>query len=163
LQRYKQNWKRLELRRSRNEPIRETLFDLLLNAFLQTGLFAIVAASFSRLIAKGRAKYQYFVYLAVFLACMVIPVINTLWKASPTAVEEHSVQRIPSEAAGARFRFWSWPGSPVSTGTSRSGHRSKVGSSVYGACFFCIGWLASAEVFIALTGFGGTRRRLFLP
>ena len=39
--------------------IRDTVFDLVLNAFLQIGLFAIVAAVFSRLVAKARATHQY--------------------------------------------------------------------------------------------------------
>lgn len=91
-------------------PIRETLFDLLLNAFLQIGLFAIVAASFSRFIAKTKARYQYFVYLAVFVICMAIPVINTIWKSHPIAVAEHSAQQIPAEVGAAYYRFWSWSG-----------------------------------------------------
>ena len=49
--------------------IRETVFDLVLNAFVQIGLFAIVTAVFSPLVAKARAKYQYVFYLAVFLFC----------------------------------------------------------------------------------------------
>lgn len=47
--------------------IQETLFDLLLNSLLQIGFFAIVAAVFSRLVAKARARHQYFFYLAVLL------------------------------------------------------------------------------------------------
>jgi hypothetical protein len=43
-------------------PIRETLVDLLFNVLLQTGVFAIAAASFSRLIAKAKAKHQYVIY-----------------------------------------------------------------------------------------------------
>jgi hypothetical protein len=37
-----------------------TLFDLLLNALLQVSFFAMLAAVFSRLVAKARPKYQYF-------------------------------------------------------------------------------------------------------
>lgn len=91
-------------------PIRETLFDLLLNAFLQIGLFAIVAASFSRLIAKARARYQYFAYFAVFLVCIAAPIINTFWKSYPTAVAVYSVQQTPVEVGAADYRFWNWPG-----------------------------------------------------
>lgn len=91
-------------------PVREVLVDLLLNAFLQIALFAIVAASFSRLIAKAKAKYQYVVYLAVFLVCMAAPIINTFWKSHSIAVTEYSAQQIPSQVGAARYRFWNWPG-----------------------------------------------------
>ena len=36
--------------------IRETVFDLVLNAFVQIELFAIVTAMFSYLVAKAKAK-----------------------------------------------------------------------------------------------------------
>jgi beta-lactamase regulating signal transducer with metallopeptidase domain len=91
-------------------PVREIVVDLLLNALLQMGLFAIVAASFSRLIAKAKAKYQYIVYLAVFLVCMTVPVINTFWKASSIAVAGHAEQQISSQAGAASHRFWNWQG-----------------------------------------------------
>ena len=90
--------------------IREILVDLLLNALLQIGLFAIVAASLSRLIAKAKPKYQHVVYLAVFLVCMIVPIVNTFWKSSPIAVTGHSEQQISSEAGAARHRFWNWQG-----------------------------------------------------
>jgi len=90
--------------------IRETVFDLVLNAFLQIGLFAIVTAVFSRLVAKARAKYQYVFYLAVFLFCLAVPVINTLWQSPSTVVAEKSQQQVSSDAGGANHRFWSWQG-----------------------------------------------------
>jgi beta-lactamase regulating signal transducer with metallopeptidase domain len=90
--------------------IRETLFDLLLNALLQIGFFAIVAAVFSRLIAKARAKYQYSFYLAAFLFCLAAPVINTLWQSRPTTVAGKSLQQLLPEAGGANHRFWAWQG-----------------------------------------------------
>jgi beta-lactamase regulating signal transducer with metallopeptidase domain len=91
-------------------PIHETLFDLLLNALLQIGFFAIVAAVFSRLVAKARAKYQYSFYLTVLLFCLAAPVINTLWQSPSTVVAEKSQQQVPSDARGANHRFWSWQG-----------------------------------------------------
>ncbi len=60
--------------------IQETLFDLLLNALLQIGFFAIVAAVFSRLVARTRAKHQHTFYFAVLLFSVAAPAINTLWQ-----------------------------------------------------------------------------------
>ena len=90
-------------------PLQETLFDLLFNALLQIGFFAVVAAVFSRLVARVRAKHQYPFYLTVLLFCLAAPVINTLWQSSST-VAEQSQQHVPSEAGGANHRFWSWQG-----------------------------------------------------
>jgi beta-lactamase regulating signal transducer with metallopeptidase domain len=91
-------------------PIQETLFDLLLNALLQIGFFAIVAAVFSRLVAKARAEHQYSFYLIVLLFCLAVPVINTLWQWPSTVVVEKSQQQIPAGAGGANRGFWSWQG-----------------------------------------------------
>jgi beta-lactamase regulating signal transducer with metallopeptidase domain len=90
--------------------IHETLFDLLLNALLQISFFAVVAAVFSRLVAKARTKHQYCIYLTVLLFCLAAPVINTLWQSPPTVVVEKSQQQIPSEAGGASHFFWNWQG-----------------------------------------------------
>src|SRR5260221_2570857 len=91
-------------------PIQETLFDLLLNALLQIGFFAMVAAVFATLIAKARAKHQYCFYLAVLLFCVAPPVINTVWQSPSTIVVEKSQQQVPSGAGGASHLFWSWQG-----------------------------------------------------
>ena len=107
-------------------PIRETLVDLLLNAFLQIGLFAIVAASFSRLLAKARAKYQYVIYLAVFLLCVTAPVVNTFWKSHPIAAAEHSAPQIPSESGAVHHRFWSWQGQSIEHGDLALGRTVQV-------------------------------------
>ncbi|HVH86429.1 MAG TPA: M56 family metallopeptidase [Terriglobales bacterium] len=88
--------------------IQETLFDLLLNALLQIGLFAIVAAVFSRLLGKVRGKHQYHFYLAMLLFCLAAPVANTLWQSPSTVVAEKSQRQIRSDVAGANQRFWSW-------------------------------------------------------
>jgi beta-lactamase regulating signal transducer with metallopeptidase domain len=90
--------------------IRETIFDLVLNAFLQIGLFAIVTAAFSRFVAKARAKYQYVFYLAVFLFCLAAPVINTIWQSHPITGAAKSLQQVLPEAGGAYHRFWEWQG-----------------------------------------------------
>ncbi len=92
--------------------IRETVFDLLLNALLQIGFFAIVAAVFSRLVAKVRAKHQYSFYLTVLLFCLTAPVINTLWQPPATVVAEKSKQHVPADAGRANQPFWSWQGHP---------------------------------------------------
>jgi beta-lactamase regulating signal transducer with metallopeptidase domain len=91
-------------------PIQETLFDLLLNALLQIGLFASLAAVFSLLVARARAKHQYSFYLAVLLFSVAAPVINTLWQSPSTVAAEKSQQQVSSDAAGANHRFWSWDG-----------------------------------------------------
>jgi beta-lactamase regulating signal transducer with metallopeptidase domain len=88
--------------------IEEILFDLLLNALLQIGFFAVVAASFSRLVAKARAKHQYCFYLGVLLFCLAVPVINTLWHIPPTVVAARSQQQLTSEAGAANHRFLIW-------------------------------------------------------
>ena len=90
--------------------VRETVFDLVLNAFLQIGLFAIVTAVFSRLVAKVRAKYQYVFYLAVFFFCLAAPVINTLWQSHPATLAEKSLQQVLPEVGGAIHSFWGWQG-----------------------------------------------------
>src|SRR5271155_1011643 len=91
-------------------PIQETLFDLLLNALLQIGCFAILAAVFSRLVAKARAKHQYFFYLTVFLFSVAAPVINTFWQSPAILAAEKSQRHVPSNAGGANHSFWSWNG-----------------------------------------------------
>jgi beta-lactamase regulating signal transducer with metallopeptidase domain len=90
--------------------IRETVFDLLFNAILQIGFFAIVTAVFSPLVAKARAKYQYVFYLAVLLFCLAAPVINTIWHSHSATVAEKSLQQAPPGAGGANHRFWGWQG-----------------------------------------------------
>jgi beta-lactamase regulating signal transducer with metallopeptidase domain len=88
--------------------LEEILFDLLLNALLQIGFFAVVAASFSRLVAKARAKHQYCFYLGVLLFCLAVPVINTLWHIPPTVVAARSQQHLTSEGGASNYRFWIW-------------------------------------------------------
>jgi beta-lactamase regulating signal transducer with metallopeptidase domain len=90
--------------------IQETLFDLLLNAVVQIGSFALVAASFSRLVARMRARHQYAFYLAVLLICLAAPVINTLWQSPSTAISENFHHQVSSGAQGANHAFWSWQG-----------------------------------------------------
>ena len=91
-------------------PIRETLFDLLLNALLQIGFFAVVAAVFSRLVAKAKAKHQYCLYVTVLLFCLAVPVVNTLWQSPSALVVEKSQPQDHSEAGGPSHPFWSWQG-----------------------------------------------------
>jgi beta-lactamase regulating signal transducer with metallopeptidase domain len=88
--------------------IRETVFDLLFNAFLQIGLFAVVTGIFSRLVARAKAKYQYLFYIAVLVFCLAAPVINTLWQSHPVTVAEKSLQHAQPQTAGADHHFWLW-------------------------------------------------------
>ena len=91
-------------------PIKETLFALLLNALIQIGFFAILAAAFSRLVAKPKTKDQYYYYLTVLLFCVTAPLINTLWQSPSTVVAEKSQRQDPSDAGAANRLFWSWDG-----------------------------------------------------
>src|SRR5258708_21070560 len=143
--------------------IRETIFDLVLNAFLQIGLFAIVAAVFSRLVARARAQHQYSFYLTVLLFCVAAPVINTLWQSPSTVVAEKSQQQVPSDAGGANRRFWSWDGHSKQHKqlTIAPGFQSWI-VSIWG-CLFCFGWPASVELFIELIGCGETHPDSLLP
>jgi beta-lactamase regulating signal transducer with metallopeptidase domain len=87
-------------------PTREILFDLLFNALLQIALFAIVAATLSRLIAKAKAKYQYFFYLFVLLLSLVAPVVNTLWHRHSAGIAEDSEPQALSRGAGTNYGAW---------------------------------------------------------
>jgi beta-lactamase regulating signal transducer with metallopeptidase domain len=90
--------------------VQETLFDLLLNALLQIGFLAIVAAVFSRPVAKARARYQYCFYLAVLLFCLAVPVINTLWHSPLAVVAAKSQEPVLSDAGGVNQPSWIWQG-----------------------------------------------------
>ena len=91
-------------------PIRETVFDLLLNAILQVGFFAIVAATFSHFVAKAKAKYQYFFYLSIFLFCLAAPIFNMLWQVHPSD-EASPTRQLPSQSGlGNRHNGWGWQG-----------------------------------------------------
>ena len=88
--------------------IQEILFDLLLNALLQICLFAIVAAIFSRIVVKARAKHQYCFYLGVLLFCLVAPVANTFWHWPSTVIAEESHQQISSDVGAPNRILWIW-------------------------------------------------------
>jgi beta-lactamase regulating signal transducer with metallopeptidase domain len=88
--------------------IQETFFNLLLNALLQIGVFAIVVAVFSRLVGKARAKHQCSYYLAVLLFSLAVPVINTLWHSPSIVVAEKSQQQISSGVGAANRGSWGW-------------------------------------------------------
>ena len=90
--------------------IREAVFDLMLNAFLQIGLFSILTAAFSRLVAKVKAKYQHIFYLTVFLLCLAAPVINTIWQSHPISSAGSSLQQVLPKAGLVSHGFWGWPG-----------------------------------------------------
>lgn len=90
--------------------LQEVLVDLFLNALLQIGFFAIVAALFSPLVAKARAKHQYSFYLAVFLFCLAVPVVNTVWHSPSTGAVEKSQRPALPDAGGVNHGFWIWQG-----------------------------------------------------
>lgn len=90
--------------------IPETVFDLLLNALLQIGFLAILAAIFSRFVAKARASHQFFFYVAVLLFCVAVPVTNTLWHFPSTVIAEKSQGPLLSGSGGVNQPSWIWQG-----------------------------------------------------
>ena len=89
---------------------REVLFDLLFNAFLQIGFFAIVAAVFSLFVTKAKAKYQHSFYLGVLILCLALPAINTLWHTHRSVVAEKSPQDALHETVLSGGHLWDWKG-----------------------------------------------------
>jgi beta-lactamase regulating signal transducer with metallopeptidase domain len=89
-------------------PIEKHLCDLLLNALLQIGFFAILAAAFSRFVERARAKQQYCFYLAMFLFCLAVPVVNTFWHTPSTLVAAKSQQQVAWKAGVSAHHSWIW-------------------------------------------------------
>ena len=85
--------------------IRELVFDWLINASVQIGLFAILVAVLSPLIAKAKAKHQHCFYLAIFALCLAAPVFNTFWQSGPSVVAQQ--QQIEGTEHPAQH-FWVW-------------------------------------------------------
>jgi hypothetical protein len=117
--------------------IRGLLFDWLFNASVEIGLFAILAAILSRFIAKAKAKYQHWLYLAIFALCLTSPVLNTLWQSRPSVVVKASQQQLIRGTEYPDPHFWLW------TGHSRAHQPScrlvrKPLSLLSGRYFFCI-------------------------
>ena len=92
--------------------VRELVFDWLINASVQIGLFAILAAALSPLIAKAKAQYQHFFYLAIFILCLTAPVFNTLWHIRPSPVAQRSQQEPVQATEDSDHHFWVWNGHP---------------------------------------------------
>ena len=90
--------------------IREVLIDLVFNAFLQIGFFAVVAAVFSSFVAKAKAKYQHSFYLGVLILCLAAPVINTLWHTHRSVIAEKSQQDAVHRTESSDHYFWIWKG-----------------------------------------------------
>ena len=90
--------------------IREVAFDWLFNALVQIGFFAILAAVLSPLIAKAKAKYQHWFYLAIFALCLAAPVFNTLWQSRPSVDAKSSQQQTIQRVEQLDHRFWTWNG-----------------------------------------------------
>lgn len=85
--------------------IRDIVFDWLFNAAVQIGLFAILAAMLSPLIAKAKPKYQHCFYLAIFALCLAAPVFNTLWQTRPSVVAQ---QQPTLGTEHSNHFFWVW-------------------------------------------------------
>jgi beta-lactamase regulating signal transducer with metallopeptidase domain len=90
--------------------IRGLLFDWLFNASVEIGFFAILAAILSRFIAKAKAKYQHWLYLAIFALCLTSPVLNTLWQSRPSVVAKASQQQLIHGTEYPDPHFWLWTG-----------------------------------------------------
>jgi beta-lactamase regulating signal transducer with metallopeptidase domain len=84
--------------------IRDLVFDWLINASVQIGLFAILAAVLSPLIAKAKAKDQHWLYLSIFALCLAAPVVNTLWQARPSVIAQQPIQGTEHPDQ----HFWDW-------------------------------------------------------
>jgi beta-lactamase regulating signal transducer with metallopeptidase domain len=87
--------------------IREIVFDWLFNASMQIGVFAILAAGLSPFIAKAKAKYQHWLYLAIFILCLAAPVLNTLGQTRTGAVAQRQPTQV-KEYPG--HSVWDWNG-----------------------------------------------------
>jgi len=90
--------------------IQETIFDLLLNALLQVGFFAMMVLISSRLVAKAKARDQFFFYFAALLFCLAVPVINTLWHSPSTRVPDKSQELLLYGPGTAHRPSWIWRG-----------------------------------------------------
>jgi beta-lactamase regulating signal transducer with metallopeptidase domain len=90
--------------------IRELVFDWLFNALVQIGLFAILAAVLSPFIAKAKAKYQHYFYLAIFVLCLAAPVFNTLWQTRSSVDAKGSQQQPILGTEHPDHHFWVWNG-----------------------------------------------------
>ena len=118
--------------------VRELVFDWLFNALVQIGLFAILAAALSPLIAKAKAQYQHFFYLAIFILCLTAPVFNTLWHIRPSVNTKGSQQQPIQATEHPGHNFWDWNGLPKRTSRSPSCRVRKLRSLSSGKCFFFI-------------------------
>ena len=88
--------------------VRNLVFDWLFNASVQIGLFAILAVMLSPFIAKAKAKYQHYFYLAIFVLCLTAPVFNTFWQTRPSVVAQRSQQQPIQGTEHADNHFWAW-------------------------------------------------------
>ncbi len=88
--------------------IRETVFDLLFNAFLQIGFFTLVTAALSRLIAKAKQSIRTSSYIAALIICVSAPAVNTLWQSHQITPGEASLQPAQTHSAGTNHFFWNW-------------------------------------------------------
>src|SRR5439155_13794724 len=95
---------------SEMSAIRELVFDWLINASVQIGLFAILAAVLTPFIAKAKAKYQHCFYLAIFALCLAAPVFNTLWQTRLSVVAKTSQQQPIQGTEHPDHHFWGWDG-----------------------------------------------------
>ena len=79
--------------------IREMLFDLLLNALLQIGCFALLGAAFSQLVKRAKVTHQHLFYGLVLLFCLVAPVANTFYRSLPASTAANSQAMFTSHVA----------------------------------------------------------------
>jgi hypothetical protein len=118
--------------------IRKLVFDWLINASMQIGLFAILAAVLSPFIAKAKAKYQHCFYLAIFTLCLAAPVVNTLWRTSPSVVAERAQQQPISGTEHSDHHCGFGTGTPTRMNRSSWCLVRKLRSWLSGGCSFFI-------------------------
>ena len=88
--------------------IREVLLSLLFNAFLQVGLFAVIAAALSPFVKRAQARYQHSFYLGVLILCLAVPVMNTFWRTPSSVIAKNSPQETLQQIRSPNHHFWDW-------------------------------------------------------
>jgi beta-lactamase regulating signal transducer with metallopeptidase domain len=81
-----------------------------------------IGGALSPFIGKAKAKYQHWLYLAVFALCLAAPVFNTFWQTNPSVAARGSQQQTIQEVEHPDHDFWARNGlsrahEPVILGT----------------------------------------------
>ena len=110
-------------------------FDWLINASVQIGLFAILAAALSPFIAKAKAKYQHCLYLGIFALCVAAPLFNTLGQTRPSVIAQRSQQPMQGTEQ-PDHDFWIWNGYSKAHASINLAHGAKTALLAIWQVFF---------------------------